>query len=798
MDIVKLIRSNIRYKKGSFKGIMILMMIIALSVSVIVSLKRNFPNSIESAYDRKYDANITLNIRSEFLTDEMVEDLRNDPLVGEVSVVDALCPNKCTYSNGKKISFSIRLVALNETVDSVWNDDMTGLDTDVPELSRGEVYLPRALKDYDDLKIGDKMTAYFEGEAYEFTIKGFVEEPACGSSFMPLKVPFISREDFEEIAENRRKAIAEDPSLSADLYEIVYITKADDCKLTDNRFAQELNKSSDIESYASGILTRSDSLRYHGLMPDIILNIFLAFVIILAVIVFVVMSNSISSSIEMNYTDLGILKAQGFDNHRLKLVFLGQYMLAEIIGTVIGFILSIPVVIYLPRVFEPIVGIKIVGGVAIGESLLILLGMLIISALYIMLISQKVGTISPIRAISGGRCEVFFESRMTLPIKGRALSPSLAFRQFTSGGKRYVASILIASLLVFFLMTMTGMTDAVSSENALRAMGAISEDITVYLDTEEYSPENTEYVRRQFDSIENIIRQYTDIEERYGFESTYMVLNGEKLSCRMAEDEEVFTVTKGRAPLYYNEIVVSQIYAEDMGYNIGDVLEVSYRGRKKNCVISGYVTDATAAASDAGRFFGMNSDAATFFIDDFIVQGVGYKLSDPGVAEEIKDKIKSELPGDVIISVYSGDGSTEQMITMIAYSIKAVIYFISVIFALVVVSMICSKTFVREKIDIGIYKALGFTSRNLRLQFAVRFLIVAFFGIIIGTTLSLVLSEKLLSYMLRSMGIVNFVIDYRFITVFLPIVSVALCYFLFAYIAAGKTKKVEVRSLITE
>ena len=112
--------------------------------------------------------------------------------------------------------------------------------------------------------------------------------------------------------------------------------------------------------------------------------------------------------------------------------------------------------------------------------------------------------------------------------------------------------------------------------------------------------------------------------------------------------------------------------------------------------------------------------------------------------------------------------------------------------------MICSRTFVREKIDIGIYKALGFTSRNLRLQFAVRFLIVAFFGIIIGTTLSLTLSEKLLSYMLRSMGIVNFVIDYRFITVFLPIAAVAFCYFLFAYMAAGKTKKVEVRSLITE
>lgn len=794
MDVFKLIKANIRYKKGSFKGIMILMMIIALSVSVIVSLKRNFPNSIESTYDRKYDANITLNIRSEFLTDEMVEELKDNPLVCDVSVIDALCPYRCTYSNGKNESFDTRFIAQNDTIDSIWNEDMTDIVTEVPKLSKGEVYLSRVLKDYDNLKIGDKMTVYFEGASYEFTIKGFVEEPACGSSFISMKVSFISQEDFDEIADNRKKALADNPEISLDLYKIVYITKADDCDLTDNKFTQEINKTSDIESYAQGVLTRSESLYYHGLMTDIILNIFLSFVIILVVIVFVVMSNSISSSIEMNYTDLGILKAQGFDSSRLKLVFLGQYMLAEIIGIVLGFILSVPVVIYLPRAFESIVGIKIVGGVAVGASLLLLLGVLIISALYIMLISEKVGTISPIRAVSGGRCEVFFDSRLTLPIRGRALSPSLAFRQFTSGGKRYVASILIASLLVFFLMTMTGMTDAVSSENAQRAMGATSENITISMNTEERSPENTEYVRKQFEKMEDIIREYSDIEERYGFESTYMILNGEKLYCIMSEDEEVFTVTKGRAPLYENEIVVSQIYAEDMGYNIGDVVEVSFRGRKKSCVISGFITDI----KDAGRFFGMNSEAASFFIDDFVVEYVGYKLSDPDKAEDIKEKIESELTGDIHVYIYSGGSSFEKMITTVAYSIKAVIYIISAIFALVVVSMICSKTFVREKIDIGIYKAMGFTSRNLRLQFAVRFLIVAFFGIIFGTVLSLSFSEKILSYMLRSMGIVNFVIDYRFLTVALPIAAVALCYFLFAYIAAGKTKKVEVRNLITE
>ena len=80
----------------------------------------------------------------------------------------------------------------------------------------------------------------------------------------------------------------------------------------------------------------------------------------------------------------------------------------------------------------------------------------------------------------------------------------------------------------------------------------------------------------------------------------------------------------------------------------------------------------------------------------------------------------------------------------------------------------------------------------------VRDSIVALAGIVIGTALSLSLSEKLLSYMLRSMGIANFVIDYRFATVFMPIAATALGFFVFAYITAARIKKVEIRTLITE
>ena len=61
-----------------------------------------------------------------------------------------------------------------------------------------------------------------------------------------------------------------------------------------------------------------------------------AFTLMLFTIILITMCNSISSSIEMDYTDLGVLKAQGFTVGKIRLVYAVQYMLALFIGAVLG------------------------------------------------------------------------------------------------------------------------------------------------------------------------------------------------------------------------------------------------------------------------------------------------------------------------------------------------------------------------------------------------------------------------------------------------------------------------------
>lgn len=144
------------------------------------------------------------------------------------------------------------------------------------------------------------------------------------------------------------------------------------------------------------------------------------------------------------------------------------------------------------------------------------------------------------------------------------------------------------------------------------------------------------------------------------------------------------------------------------------------------------------------------------------------------------------------------DEGIDNMIQLALNMIAITIYTVSILVILVVVNMVCGKVFLKEKKDIGIYKALGFTTRRLRLQFALRFLLVSALGSAAGVLLCILLNNRMLSLLLRTVGITNFITEYSAFTLLLPIVLICSCFFLFSYFTSKKVKSVEIRELITE
>ena len=112
--------------------------------------------------------------------------------------------------------------------------------------------------------------------------------------------------------------------------------------------------------------------------------------------------------------------------------------------------------------------------------------------------------------------------------------------------------------------------------------------------------------------------------------------------------------------------------------------------------------------------------------------------------------------------------------------------------------MVCSKAFAQERIDIGIYKAMGFTTNQLRLQFAIRFLVLSAIGGVIGAVAGALFSDDVLNIVFGLFGISKVVSDNTVLTFATAIGMICICVFIFAYVVSGKIKRVEIKELVID
>lgn len=779
MEIFTLLKANVRHKKGTFVSIIILMIIISMSFTAIISVKDNCKMSIENALETVNAADLTVYFVNSKLTDDLLSSVKNHPTVKKVVVIPAICSNKAEF--GKNTTSENWFLRKLTDEYNILNSDLTAYAKETPKLEKGEMYIPQGVATNLGCAIGDTIKITTFGGEYEFVIKAIIIEPVNGSSTMGWKQVFISDEDFEKL---QKDTIANESNGNTSDFRIMQIYKTDNCSLSDKEFKRQLNLDTGVIDNSIGSMKNVQSLYYTNIFPDIILSVLIVFICFLVAIVLIVMGHSISTGIEMDYVNLGILKSQGFTKGRIKIVFILQYLIAEIIGAIIGILLSLPLVLFLGNIFQPITAILAENNVSLVKSLIFIAGVLFVSAVFIFFVTCKVGKISPIKAISGGRSEIYFDSRIKTPISQTLLSPSLALRQFTSNKRRYLGTFIIVSILIFFMITMNILTNAFDSKSAMESMGTIYAECVIRFNQE---PDNI-----TIENIEKTIEKYSAIEKKYYCEGCYRSLNGEEFHCTIYKNPEVILVTKGRAPLYDNEIVITEILAEELDIKIGDTVIVSHDNKKAQYLISGFYS----SQNDVGLCFAMSSDAAEKIGNVNILYG-GYSLSDSSKKDEIVKAINENFSD--IAKAESIHDDNMMGVTRFAINImKAIIFIFSVIFALVVVMMVCTKTFLQERKDIGIYKSLGFTVKKLRLQFAVRFLIISIIGSVIGSLLSFILSGSVLSFVLRQIGITSFVTEFTVNTFVLPVAVICICFFVFAYLVSRKVKKVEIKELITE
>lgn len=781
MAVLKMVKANIKHRIGAFYSVIILMAVVSLVLSYVININYNANKNVDDVIEKSKAFNGGwISTDGLKVPDDIVEVVKNHKYVKDANRIDAVQARDIRVNN-KKITTNMQLTKGGFGEVYYKNDNYTD---EKLKINKGEIYLTYYHKVVDGIKIGDKLNVRTYVGDCEFTVMGFQSFSFGGAVTTGIKPVCISDEDYEMLMGSIREEAQGVPNV---LYSELYVEKTDDCELCDSDFVKRINKDTGLNSYMS-LAYGGDSCKYISIsVVSMFASIVMAFAIIVVVIVIIITANNISSTVDEHYSEYGILKANGFSKGQLRSVFVIQFALAFVIGTCIGIIVSIPIVMRTCSLIEMLIGIKVNVGMDVISVIKFMCIVAVASVVVIFLATNKVAKVSPIKAITGNDNEIYFESRLKLPISKKFLMPSLAYRNFSTNKRRYVVSTIVVSVIMFFLLSISGFSNLLESKNVMRNMGFEFADFYVG----KQGGLNDEEIKR----IEEIAGDYIKKDETVIYDESFVSIDNENVACMIYDDNhglDNMVITKGRAPANDDEIVMTKKFADYMDLKIGDKVKISSFGKTGEYIICGYFP----FANELGNGIAMSKSGARRMdlIDN--LRYVNMCLKDCNDLDEVLGSLRKEF-SDENYTVKEENVDFETYSNLINF-IKMIIISVSVVLIFVIVNMICKRLFALERKDIGIYKSQGFSAHNLRMQFVVRFMISCLVGVIIGTATSFAFSEKILRLVLDGVGFGAFVMTYHFLEVTLYAVLLIALFVIASYIISRKIKKIDIRQLIVE
>lgn len=777
-----LLKANLKRHKGALCGIFILALLASAALGTVLTVWTNAEKYIAGELDRTGFGELTAWVANQPDTSDLENSIEALKEIERVETQSLIYSNYT--ANEMESDSEGQLITYNSSENRYrfFTDDLSGYTQPPDEITPGEVYVSPSMVSMFGIKIGDEITFPIAraGRNLTLTVKGFYEDVYMGSSMIGMKGFLISKSDryiaLDLIHNAGIDALARDGAM-------LHIFPQKEYHLTVSELNNILNEQTALAEYTESVHSKDAIAGFMLILQNALSGILLAFVLVLLFVVLIVLSHSISSTIASDFVNMGILKTVGFSSSRLRLLQLLQYSIPVVSGIVIGFLFSVPLSGLIANTTLTTTGVLIpkAPSLLFMTTAFVLISLLL--ALFIFIRTRKIGKITPMKAIRGETDGAITKIKRPAAFGGK-FHFRLAFRQLMSGKSRYIGAFVVALLLVFFA-SLVGRMDAWLGSDGKGMMDA-------------FNPADHDIGVQSFgeltqEEFEKTIRKYSDITDTYVLAMPTASLNGISYTANVIDEPERFHILEGRTCTGDNEIVITEFIAANCGIAIGDTVTVRGDNGSAEYIVSGIYS----CANDMGDNFGMNCEGYLKIGNDHPnLWCWHYFLADSSQKGAITEALESAYGGDIHVHENTWQGlfgiiSAMQALLMLMYALV-------IVFILIVTVMTGSKILSAEQKDLGIYKAIGFSSASLRLTFSLRFAMVAVLGGLVGTILAAVITDPIVSSVMKLAGISNFESHPNFISVIFPMVVVTLLFAAFAGLLAEKIKKVPLTVLVTD
>lgn len=647
----------------------------------------------------------------------------------------------------------------NIFIQSVEESQITFFDKEnrpVTDVEQGHVYVSGNFLEVNGLEEGDIVCLNHSGVKMSFIIDGTAKDALLGSDFMGNTRFILSDEDMRVLLDNEviKKHYRG---------EVCYID-TDDV----GAMSSAMTKVSNIAFEGSRSL-----IKMCYVMDMIVAFLMLILSICLIIVSFVVLKFSITFTIAEEFREIGVMKAIGLSNGKIRRLYIIKYLVMALMGAGLGFFASIP----FGRLLLHAVSKKMVLGND-NEVLFNLLGALLVVlviVLFAYLCTGKVKKFSPVDAIRSGQTGERYKNRSALRLCKFPADNELfmACNDVLSNPKRFVTIIISFSLCVLFVLMLVNTITTIKSPSLIHTFGTESHlYMTNVSDVMSFIGRGSkEYVEKR---LEEMGKQLGDegmpaelcIEVQYKYPVTFEG-NAYVFTCQqgLGTTTAEYVYTEGAIPENKYEIAITPQIAEITGAAIGDTMTVHFGGEDLECMVTAYFQ----TMNQMGELIRLHEDAPTDF--GYISSAMSYQIN---FTDEPSEK-EIELRKERVKDIYQNDkvmNATEYCIDCIAVvdtleGVRLLLLGITLV-VVILVTVLMERSFIAdEKSQIAILKAVGFRDSAVIRWHVYRLGLASLIAVILAAVLALPVTKLCITPIFGMMGAadVNFNID--FIQVFL-------------------------------
>lgn len=612
----------------------------------------------------------------------------------------------------------------------------------------GEIYMNHKMVEALEMEPGDKITVEVNEISMEFTLADGIRDAALNSTGRLI----VSEEDFKTFREND----ASKPYCAS-----IYYIHTDDVEATKTEIADTLG--SFMYKYDRA------GLKSIYIMDMVVTGILLVVSIMLIAIAFVVLRFTIGFTLAEEFREIGVMKAIGIRNLKIRGLYLVKYAAISVVGAAIGLVFSFP----FGKLLMSVASKSIIMGTANPLFVNFLCALLVIATilLFCFRCTRKVKKMTPIDAIRNGQTGERFRKKSLMNLGKSRLNTSgfLAMNDIVSSPKRF-GIVILTFFLCLSLMLILSVTVYTMQSGSLYTTFSYAEfdmDITGLHDPKTYHVENGREL------LEEDLAEMEEVLEEEGMEAICLQELVLKPLVTHGENEETLLViqgvgttmedyqyTAGTMPQHADEIAITRMSAQKLDVGIGDTITIHAPNGEMEFIITGYFQTML----DMGDGILLHTDAQISYAQAADSSGLRVLFTDDPDQEELERRM------DVIRDLYP-DAEVQSCkkiiadmlgVTDILDAVKMLVMILTILLGALITVLMERSFIAKERGEIALLKAIGTRNGKIYAYHVLRFAFVGLIAVILGVALALPMTHLAMDPVFKKMGMelaVNYLTD---------------------------------------